>query len=264
MSAADFYDQMAPFYHLLFQGELDDSFNYHGWAMDQIIRRKWGDGVIKVLDLSCGIGTQALGLAQRGYQVTASDISARAVDRARREAAERRLDVSFSVANMLQARDHHPGQYDVVLAVENAVPHLLSDEEILQAFRQFYACCRPGGGCVISVRDYENEDPTSPQIRPYSLKVTDDAKYLLFQVWEFDGPIYDVSLYIVRDDGRSMPETHVFRTKYYAVTIPTLMEILAQAGFTDIDRLDDMYFQPTLVATRPEDERDHFLRESSL
>ena len=41
--------------------------------LDEIIHETWGDKVSEVLDAACGIGTQSLGLAKLGYQVTASD-----------------------------------------------------------------------------------------------------------------------------------------------------------------------------------------------
>jgi glycine/sarcosine N-methyltransferase len=51
-----------------------------------------------VLDASCGIGTQAIGLGR--LLVTATDISPASVDRCAREAAARGLDVTTAVADM--------------------------------------------------------------------------------------------------------------------------------------------------------------------
>ncbi|MFH8789085.1 hypothetical protein [Streptomyces roseoverticillatus] len=50
------------------------------------------------LDVICGIGTQALPLTVKGYQITGPDPSERAVARARREAAARGLDADRSPA----------------------------------------------------------------------------------------------------------------------------------------------------------------------
>lgn len=69
----------------------------------------------RLLDVSCGIGTQSLGLAGLGYEVTASDLSAESVERAKREAEARELSISFSVADMRQAFERHGSGYDVVL-----------------------------------------------------------------------------------------------------------------------------------------------------
>ncbi len=44
-------------------------------ALDAIIRSTGGPQRRSVLDTSCGIGTQSIGLAQLGYEVTASDLT---------------------------------------------------------------------------------------------------------------------------------------------------------------------------------------------
>ena len=250
MNTADFYDQMTPFYHLLYAKDLDAAMKYQSRVLDTIIQRHWGAEVQSVLDVSCGIGTQSLGLAQRGYRITASDLSAKAVARAKEEAALRGLTIDFSVADMRQAYDHHRRQFDIVLSADNAVPHLLSDDQILGAFKQFFKCCKPGGGCIVTVRDYENENLTSGRVIPYGLKVKDGICYLVFQVWEFDGPIYELSMYFVQDEGAAECKTRVMRTKYYAIGARELMDLMEQAGFEQVRKIDDVYFQPVIIGTR--------------
>ena len=68
MSAAEFYDKLAPFYHLIFEN-WERSIERQGTALDSIIRTNVRPGARSVLDVACGIGTQALGLAARGYDV---------------------------------------------------------------------------------------------------------------------------------------------------------------------------------------------------
>ena len=50
-----------------------------------------------VLDCSCGIGTQAIGLALHGHRVHATDLSPVSVDCARRESAEFGVAMTFGV-----------------------------------------------------------------------------------------------------------------------------------------------------------------------
>jgi hypothetical protein len=40
------------------------------------------------------------------------------------------------------------------------------------------------------------------------------------------------------------------RSKYYAVGIPSLMKMMRDAGFDDVLRMDDRFFQPIIVGTK--------------
>ena len=102
MTVDAFYDQLAPFYHLIFP-DWEASIQRQSAALEGILRERWGDDRLTILDVACGIGTQALGLAASGHRVTASDISAEAVRRAEREARQRALSIRFSVADMRRA-----------------------------------------------------------------------------------------------------------------------------------------------------------------
>ena len=250
MSVERFYDELAQLYHLIFP-DWEASIRRQAEALDGIIRERWGDGRLSILDAACGIGTQALGLAALRHQVTASDLSAAEVERASREAQDRALAIRFSVADMRHLSAHHREQFDLVIACDNAVPHLLTDEELLAAFGQFYACTRPGGGCLITVRDYDREDRTGIQVKPYGVRHEAGVRYLIWQVWEFHGPVYDLAMYFVADRGGPDCTTRVMRTRYYAVGTGKLIDLMRQAGFEEVERLDGRFYQPVLVGRRP-------------
>ena len=48
-------------------------------ALSSLLASEWGSATHRVLDAAVGVGTQALGLATLGFQVTGSDISLAAV-----------------------------------------------------------------------------------------------------------------------------------------------------------------------------------------
>ena len=93
--------------------------------------------------MSCGIGTQALGLAELGYSISASDLSEKRLSE-QKEAERRKLAIQFSVADMLNAHAQHGAGFDVLISCDNSVPHLLTDDDLLSAFRQFFDCLKPG------------------------------------------------------------------------------------------------------------------------
>ena len=245
----DFYARLTPLYHLIYP-DWEASMQQQAATLDSIIRENWGTDAHSVLDVSCGIGTQALGLAKLGYEVTASDLSPEEVDRARREAASRSLMITFSTADMRKSFTHHNRQFDVVISCDNSIPHLLTDDDIVTAFRQFHQCTRPGGGCIVSVRDYEKEDLSKQQIKPYGIRDENGTRWLLWQVWDPRGPIYDMTLYFVEDHGGSECRTYALRSVCYAVTIPELMNLMRQSGFEDVRRLDGRFFQPVITGTK--------------
>ena len=126
----------------------------------------------------------------------------------------------------------------------------MHDDDLRRAFASFYHCVRPSGGCLISVRDYDHEDRAHTKVVPCGLRETNDKRYLVFQVWTWDGDHYDVSMYFVEDTGHRQGAAHIIRTRYYAVRIAHLMALLEEAGFSNVHRIDGIYYQPLLVGTK--------------
>lgn len=250
MSVTDFYDALAPSYHLIFD-DWDASIGRQAEALDAVVRSLLGTVRGSVLDVACGIGTQCLGLAALGYAVTASDLAPAAVARARSEAAKRDLTIDFSVADLRRAHGHHGREFDVVLCADNSLPHLLSDAEIGAALGELLRCTRPGGLCIVSVRDYAALERGGTQMKPYGAREDGGVRYVLFQVWKWREPLYDTSFYIVRDAGAGDCHTRVARTTYYAISVADVARLMEGAGFVKVRRIDGRLHQPLIVGVRP-------------
>ena len=244
----DFYDRLAPFQHLVF-ADWNASIARQGAALDAVIRARLGEGPRRVLDVACGIGTQALGLAALGHRVTASDLSPGAVARARREADARGLAIDLSVADMRAAHGHHGDGWDVLVCADNSLPHLLDDDEILAALRQFHAALRPGGIALVSVRDYAAME-RADAVQPYAAHEEDGVRTLVLQHRAWEGEHYALTFYIIEDHGADTATTHVLRSRYYAIPTARLLELMRAAGFATAERLDGAFYQPLLVGTR--------------
>ena len=244
------YDGLAPCYHLLY-ADWERSIARQGAALAGLLEELGVAPGARVHDAACGIGTQTIALAQRGYRVSASDLSPGAVERARDELARRGASADVCVADMRALRDVVPEPVDAVLACDNAVPHLLSDADILTAFRAFRAVLRRGGPMVISVRDYAALPRRDPDVHPYGVQRVGDRRVLPVQVWEWDadGERYDLRVYITVESADGTCTTTVHRGRYYAVSVARLTELALLAGFGHVERRDGVLFQPVLVAT---------------
>jgi len=245
-----FYDGLAPYYHLLYN-DWDRAVVEQGTALAALLVELGIGPGASVLDAACGIGTQTVGLLQSGYEVTASDIAPAAVDRLKSELSSRTLAATVRVDDFRTLAQTASGSMAAALACDNSIPHLLSDAEILAALRSFYRCLTPGGVAILSVRDYANIERQTPDVRPYGLRYDGDSRFLLVQVWEWEADHYDVRMYITCESPTGECATRVLRSRYYAISIAHLTELLREAGFVEVERRDDVLFQPLLIGRRP-------------
>ncbi len=241
-----FYDALAPYYHLIYP-DWEASSQRQSQALDMLLGEIGIAPGSRILDAAAGIGTQALGLAAAGYDVSASDVSSGAIDRLRREAARRELSIETRVADLRTLSASWQEPFAAVLACDNVLPHLLTDIEIARALGECRQCLQPGGALIASVRDYAAIERRSPDVRPYGSRTEGGRRYSADQVWEWDGDQYDLTLRLTEDAPGERPHTHLFRTRYYAVTIARLLELLVAEGFTRVERRDGAFFQPLVL-----------------
>lgn len=247
----DFYDRLAPVYHLVYD-DWDASIRRQAQALDALIKAAPGPTARTVLDVSCGIGTQCLGLAALGYAVTGSDASRGAIERARREAAARGLTIELVAADMRDASAHRGRSFDVVLCADNSLPHLTTERDMLLALERMHALTREGGIAIVTLRDYDREPRGGSVMRPYGVRVFDGERRVVFQVWDWRGEHYDLSLYIVDDRGGPQCTGSVYRTTIYAVGVERVRALMQAAGLERVERHDDAFYQPVLIGHKRE------------
>ena len=166
MSAEQFYDGLADTYHALYP-DWRSATRSQGKALHTLLTH-WHVGPVDTADVACRIGTQLIGLARLGHRVFGTDISARALRRAARECAAAGVPAALSVADMREL-PLHDGCADAVVCADNALPHLLTDNDVLAALAETSRILRPGGTVIITTRDYDQvlSDPPSstlPQV----------------------------------------------------------------------------------------------------
>jgi glycine/sarcosine N-methyltransferase len=250
MDARDFYDDLAADYDAL-HADWPASVRHQGAVLDGLIRGELGAAPQRVLDCSCGIGTQAIGLALAGHDVVATDLSPASVMRARREAAEMGTSLASGVADFTRLAEQVEGTFACVVSCDNAVAHLHSDDDLARFAAGVAAKLRPGGLAIVSLRDYgalRGERVAGHPVRfgPGTIS---------FQIWDWDdaGRSYELAQFTLRGAGEEW-QTTCRRTRLRALLRPELCAALTDAGLAEVRwRTPDEtgYYQPIVTGRKP-------------
>jgi len=95
-----------------------------------------------VLDVGCGTGENALFFAQRGCKVTGVDFLEEPIERAKKKAADRKINAAFFVQDALKLSDLRQ-QFDII--IDSGLFHGFSDEQRPQYVSSLAAVLKPGG-----------------------------------------------------------------------------------------------------------------------
>ena len=247
MSADELYETLAADYHLLF-----DDWHASMRAQGEMLHRLLGGQRLRVLDVSCGMGTQAIGLALQGHLVAGRDASPALVARAREEAKRFGLDVPFAVGDMRVPAPGDAARFDVVVSLDNALPHLSTHEELVAALAAARAALVPGGKFLASIRDYDALVESRPTFTPPRVLTRGGDERVVVQrwAWDADGAAYDFEqvLLLRREGGWSV---RTYAGRYRALLRADLDAAARAAGFAALEWLEPDatgFYQPILQA----------------
>src|SRR2546421_6661629 len=116
--STDAYHDLAPFYDGFTAG-----YAYDGWLSRlEALAQAQGLAGRRLLDVGCGSGKSFLPLLERGYEVTACDISPAMVEEARRKVTGRARVVVADMRSLPAL-----GEFDLITCLDDAVNYLLDD-----------------------------------------------------------------------------------------------------------------------------------------
>jgi SAM-dependent methyltransferase len=95
-----------------------------------------------LLDAGCGTGEHTILAARQGADALGIDVSPRAIDIARRKAAEGGVEANFEVLDALRL-DKLGGSFDTIL--DSGLFHVFDDDDRIRYVSAVHAALRPGG-----------------------------------------------------------------------------------------------------------------------
>jgi SAM-dependent methyltransferase len=173
-----------------------------GWQTAGLIR---GD----VLDIGCGLGDNAIYLAQHGHSVTGLDISPTALITAERRASDAGVNVRFAVADATKL-DGYTDAFDTV--IDSGMFHCLDDDGKRSYATALHRATRADArlllGCFSDANAADAEWPR-PMVSEQTLRDTlggagwDITSLQPLTVRRDDGP--EMAFWLVQAERRSVP-----------------------------------------------------------
>jgi len=243
------YDELSAYYHLMFES-WDASIARQAAVLGPLLEQSCDGTSVQVLDAACGIGTQAIGLAFRGHQVTGSDLSAAATARARVEAVSRDLAIPFYTADVRDLSDVPGAPFGAVLMADNAMAHLLTEDDVCRAARSIAHKLQPGGVFLASMRDYDTLARERPAFHGPAFFDDGGKRRIVHQVWDWTAEhYYTMHLHITFETGAGW-EYHHFTSAFHAIPRSMVTGALSKAGFSMrwLEPAESGYYQPVVLA----------------
>jgi cyclopropane fatty-acyl-phospholipid synthase-like methyltransferase len=115
----------------------------------------------RALDLGCGTGTNAITLAQKGWEATGVDFVPAAIRKARKKARQAGCSIQFLRRNVTNIEGIRPG-FDLVLDI--GCFHGLGKEDQKTYIQNLIQLLKPGGTYLLYVFFRNNPDESGPGV----------------------------------------------------------------------------------------------------
>lgn len=236
-NVADEYTKLSQYY--------DDWFS-SGWPQPIIDQAEAIQGIFqdykvpqggRILDLTCGIGTQSTGLASKGYAVTAMDISEGQLAKAKEEIIkfDPSLNVNWILGDAQKPSEFVSGKYDAVISFANSLPLLGSHEAMRHSMEDAYSLLNDGGLLLVSMRDHTALRQKQPYLIDSGALNHGERQGAWIETgeWLEGGKQYRSHIIFVLTAPEH--EQHHFPfNQLAAITKLEFMDMLADIGFKDI------------------------------
>ena len=247
-----FYDSLSSDYHLIYQN-WEASIDRQSKKIDELIQKYSKIKAKNILDCTCGIGTQALGLSQLGYKVYGTDKSTESIKRAKEEAKKRNLSMAFTAVDLRELKDAVNAPIDVIISFDNSLPHILERKELLKGVENIHSILKTNNLFIGSVRDYDKLLEEQPKSTNPVISDKEGSRTITFQIWDWkEDASYIVNHFTLKEIGNDI-QVKRRKVEYRAYSRLELTNIFKEGGFRQIDWLmpkETDFYQPIFVCVK--------------
>lgn len=220
--------------------------------------KKHQDGlqIRSILDIACGTGGHAIPLAQRGFLLTAQDISDAMVNIGRKKASEMALNVAWRPGVAMQ-RFSYANNSDAVICMFSAIDYITSDKDLRAVLSNVRKSLRTGG---LFVMDFWNAAAVKNTFTPKREKTINHEEMTVKRIstTRLDTKKYlayiNMKLTTAKDGNILSDEEETHTCRYY--NIDKMKNALVNSGFDvlnmhpfmdEVSTIDDHTWNVTTV-----------------
>eukprot|EP01080_Neovahlkampfia_damariscottae_P004845 gene4845-8430_t len=152
LSPLNFYEELSPHYHLILK-DFDKFIKYNGECLSKVLKNKTKK--TKLLDCTCGIGSQIIGLSKYNFDITASDLSPSSLEREKIEAEKRNI-TNIKFEDALDIREmkklYKNESFDICISCDNSIPHLFTENDLTLSIQSMYDVLKDNGILLLTIR----------------------------------------------------------------------------------------------------------------
>jgi len=135
----------------------------------------------RILDLGCGEGRNALYLAERGFAVTAVDVSEHGIRKLRSLASQKNIKIHAEVADMRNYR--FAGEFDLIIS--HGCLHLIERAAWRELLRRIQQYTSVGGYNVVAI--FTDQLPPPPDMKAFCLGLFQEGElFTYYHDWHIE------------------------------------------------------------------------------
>lgn len=230
-----FYQQLNHYYDLLFPANP---------AQIKFIENHCAAGS-RILDIAAGTGNQALLLAKKGFEVTATDNEQEMVEKMKEKAENDHVALNVIRLSMEKIELLDTTTFDMIICIGNSIVHLQSLEHIRQMITNLYKMLENDGTLIIQTVNYDRiiaEHITKLPI----IKKPEGITFARTYDFQNDKILFTGALTVEMDGETQFFENAV---ELYPLQSYEMVSVLQEAGFSEIALYGDFQGQEYSIAS---------------
>jgi len=185
-----------------------------------------------VLDMACGAGRHAIAFANKGFKVTAVDLSQRLIKEARKNTLDAGVNINFVLSDILEYETNL--QFDLAVNLFTSIGYFENDDENYAVIKKAYSLLKKDGYFVL---DYFNKEFLIKNLVPTTIISENGSKITQNRSISGNRIVKKISI----EKNGSIDE---FYESVRLYSFEEMSRMLIQTGFNIKKEIGDFYGNP--------------------